>query len=270
MFERYTDVARRAIFYARFEAAAAGSPYIESEHMLLGLLRDHRPLAARIPNGTDLNAIRKELIPSPGPRASTAVDLPLSNAMKRVLAYAAEDSERLRHRHIGAEHLVLGLLREPESGAARFLEKHGVNRAALWEEAAGSTPEPARSYNREGLHKLIDSLADDALQRAGNILEFEQLWSGVPRRLGRSGSGGGGAILAAAGGHHWSRHEAPGGAAVESCHTYQGREVIVRERFGLSQDGRALIVTVEVEHDGRRHCQTLEFDAPFRPRDDPK
>src|ERR1044072_1412096 len=50
--------------------------------------------------------------PSFGEKVSTSVDLPLSNECKRVLAYAAEEAERLSHKHIGTEHLLLGLLRE--------------------------------------------------------------------------------------------------------------------------------------------------------------
>ncbi|MFZ0862910.1 MAG: Clp protease N-terminal domain-containing protein [Candidatus Sulfotelmatobacter sp.] len=40
MFERYTEIARRVIFFARYEASQFGSPYIETEHLLLGLLRE--------------------------------------------------------------------------------------------------------------------------------------------------------------------------------------------------------------------------------------
>src|SRR4029077_2551616 len=47
MFERYTDKARRVIFFARYEASQYGSPYIETEHLLLGLLREDRALASR-------------------------------------------------------------------------------------------------------------------------------------------------------------------------------------------------------------------------------
>ena len=39
MFERYTEKARRVIFFARYEASQFGSPCIETEHLLLGLLR---------------------------------------------------------------------------------------------------------------------------------------------------------------------------------------------------------------------------------------
>lgn len=44
MFERYTEKARRVIFFARYEASQYGSSYIETEHLLLGLLRGDQVL----------------------------------------------------------------------------------------------------------------------------------------------------------------------------------------------------------------------------------
>jgi ATP-dependent Clp protease ATP-binding subunit ClpC len=123
MFERYTEKARRIIFFARHEAAAAGSRIIEPEHLLLGLLREAKALfdSAKIQSMTDelRGAARVE-----GPAVSASVDLPLSRPAKKVLAYSAEEAERLNHTHIGPEHLLLALMREP-SLAATTLEKYG-------------------------------------------------------------------------------------------------------------------------------------------------
>jgi ATP-dependent Clp protease ATP-binding subunit ClpC len=47
MFERYTEKAKRTIFFARYEASQFGSPYIETEHLLLGLLREDKALTHR-------------------------------------------------------------------------------------------------------------------------------------------------------------------------------------------------------------------------------
>ena len=47
MFERYTEKARRVIFFARYEASQFGSPDIETEHLLLGVLREGKDLANR-------------------------------------------------------------------------------------------------------------------------------------------------------------------------------------------------------------------------------
>ena len=129
MFERYTEKGRRVIFFARYEASRYGSPYIETEHLLLGLLREDKGLAARLlPSGKSIESIQKKIDEHSNFREaiSTSVDLPLSNEGKRVLAYAAEEAERLRNRHIDTEHLLLGLLREKRSFAAQLLNEEGV------------------------------------------------------------------------------------------------------------------------------------------------
>ena len=129
MFERYTEKARRVIFFARYEASQVGSPYIETEHLLLGLLREDKALARRLlHSGGSVESIRKKIheYPTVGEKIPTSVDLPLSNECKRVLAYAAEEAERLGHKYIGSEHLLLGLLREKASLAAQLLNEEGV------------------------------------------------------------------------------------------------------------------------------------------------
>jgi ATP-dependent Clp protease ATP-binding subunit ClpC len=62
------------------------------------------------------------------------VDLPLSHECKRVLAYAAEEAERLAHKHIGTEHLLLGLLREEKCFAAEILHERGLRLSTIREE----------------------------------------------------------------------------------------------------------------------------------------
>ena len=123
MFERYTEKARRVIFFARYEASQFGSPYIETEHLLLGLLREDKALTNRfLRSHASVESIRKQIEGHTTIRekVSTSVDLPLSNECKRVLAYAAEEAERLSHKHIGTEHLLLGLLREEKCFAAEI------------------------------------------------------------------------------------------------------------------------------------------------------
>src|SRR5689334_14373948 len=100
MFERYTEKARRVIFFARYEASQFGSPYIETEHMLLGVLREDKGFTRRFVHGeTGVEAVRAQIEAATfkGEKVSTSVDLPLSNECKRVLAYAAEEAERLSH-----------------------------------------------------------------------------------------------------------------------------------------------------------------------------
>ena len=97
MFERYTEKARRVIFFARYEASQYGSPYIETEHLLLGLMREDKALAVRVlKSSAKIDAIRRsvEQHTPPGAKVSTSVDMPLSHESKRVLAYAAEEIAR--------------------------------------------------------------------------------------------------------------------------------------------------------------------------------
>jgi ATP-dependent Clp protease ATP-binding subunit ClpC len=98
MFERYTEKARRVIFFARYEASQFGSPYIETEHILLGVLREDKALTNRFLRSlAPVESIRKQIEAHTIVRekTSTSVDLPLSNEGKRVLAYAAEEAEGL-------------------------------------------------------------------------------------------------------------------------------------------------------------------------------
>lgn len=130
MFERYTEKVRRAIFFARYEAGQLGSPYIETEHLLLGLVRENPALTKLVlPSITAMDVIRKEVdkYAFRGEKIPTRVDLPLSNESKRVLAHTAEEAELLKSKHIGTEHLLLGLLREKNGFGARLLNTQGLS-----------------------------------------------------------------------------------------------------------------------------------------------
>jgi hypothetical protein len=80
-------------------------------------------------------------------KVSTSVDLPLGNECKRVLVYAAEEAERLSHKHIGTEHLFLGLLREEKCFAAAILHERGLTLERLREEFVKAPPDDS-SFGR--------------------------------------------------------------------------------------------------------------------------
>jgi ATP-dependent Clp protease ATP-binding subunit ClpA len=128
MFERYDEKARRIIFFGRYEASQVGSPSIESEHLLLGLLHDAPAITFKLMSGSAHDEIVKEIEKYSVKRhpIATSVDLPLSNECKRILAYAAEEAERLSHEQIRPEHLLLGMLRENRCFASQLLRNHGV------------------------------------------------------------------------------------------------------------------------------------------------
>jgi ATP-dependent Clp protease ATP-binding subunit ClpA len=145
MFEKYTENARRVIFFARYEASQLGGPKIESEHLLLGLLKENKDLIRRFaPDWKSIDRILKEITnrTAPGEKLPATVDMPLSDECKRILAYAGEEAEHLSHRHIGPEHLLLGVLRESGSTAAQILNGHGLKLNAVREDLA-RTPSAA-------------------------------------------------------------------------------------------------------------------------------
>jgi hypothetical protein len=141
MFERYTEKARRTIFFARYEASQFGSSYIEPQHLLLGLFREDKALVDRfLASYAKVESIRASITQRShtGVRIAISVDLPLDHESKRVLAYAAEESERLKHEHIGTPHFLLGLLREEKSFAAQLLREHGLTLDAVREQVLQS------------------------------------------------------------------------------------------------------------------------------------
>jgi hypothetical protein len=163
MLERYTEKARRTIFFGRYEASQFGSLYIQTEHLLLGLLREDKVLANRfLRSHAAVESIRKQIEAhtAPGEKVSTSVDLPLSHECKRALAHGAEEAERMNHEHIGTAHLLLGLLREEECFAAQLLRERGVTLDSVREQAQQSEPPVAQggSASFAGLDQWLAEL----------------------------------------------------------------------------------------------------------------
>ena len=189
MFERYTEKARRVIFFARYEASQFGSPYIETEHLLLGLLREDKALTNRfLRSHGSIESIRKQIEGRTAIRekVSTSVDLPLSQESKRVLAYAAEEAERLAHKHIGTEHLLLGLLREDKCFAAEILHERGLRLSTLREElsrlqsekvASGRSKETSllAEFSRDLTQSALDTQLDPLIGRESELERVIQI-----------------------------------------------------------------------------------------------
>jgi len=135
MFERYTESARKTLFFARYEASQTGSRAIETAHLLLGLLREVRGVVATIFDEAHASAdemrgeIKRRIVF--GERFPPSVEIPFSAATKRVLERAAEEADRLLHSYIGTEHLLLALIAENrDSIAAQVLETQGGQRSS--------------------------------------------------------------------------------------------------------------------------------------------
>ncbi len=168
MFERYTEKARRVIFFARYEASQYGSPYIETEHLLLGLMREDKALANRfLRQQGSIESIRKEIEAriTIRERISTSVEVPLSAECKRILNMAAEEAERLGHKHVGTEHLLLGILREEKCFGAEILMERGLRLSALREELSRTTGEKTTA-SRPKETSLLAEFSRDLTQAA--------------------------------------------------------------------------------------------------------
>jgi ATP-dependent Clp protease ATP-binding subunit ClpC len=208
MFERYTEKARRVIFFARYEASQFGQPYIETEHLLLGLLREDKALTNRfLRSFGSVESIRKQIETHTTTREkiSTSVDLPLSSEGKRVLAYTAEEAERLGQKHIGTEHLLLGMLREKNCYATVLLNERGVTLDAVRKElerephpAEPRSPAAAASGSLNDFARdLTDAAAEGDLDLLiGREAELESVIEILSRRfdknpilVGKRGSG---------------------------------------------------------------------------------
>ena len=141
MFERYTEKARRVIFFARYEALQYGSQVISPEHILLGLMREDKTISARFfpfRNNLTVEAIRREVEERIvlRDRIPQSAELHLAQESKRILAFANEESRQLQNRHIGPEHILLGLVREERSIAAEILYHFGLRLQDAREEIA--------------------------------------------------------------------------------------------------------------------------------------
>jgi uncharacterized protein (TIGR03435 family) len=130
MFERHTERARRVLFFARYEAGRAGSPAVEPEHLLLGLIGEGTGLSARIFERARVSPdeVRRTIESRTTRRAATSIgeDLPLSASTNQVLEFAAQESDRLLHNYVDTEHLLLGVFREQRSLAASILAERGL------------------------------------------------------------------------------------------------------------------------------------------------
>lgn len=113
MFERYSERARRAIFFARYEALARGANEIEPKDIVLGLTHDEHqadcPFATLRENAASLRVTFGALALS-GKRPENR-NIPLTDTCKMILAYAKEEADVDRRYSIGTDHLLRGVLR---------------------------------------------------------------------------------------------------------------------------------------------------------------
>ncbi len=127
---KFTERARKVLSLAQEEAVRLNQNYIGTGHLLLGLLREDQGVAAAVLKRleVDVDAARQavELLLQQGDEA-TPGELGLTGRAKKAIELTVDESRRLNHHYIGAEHLLLGLLREGEGAAGKALRGLGVD-----------------------------------------------------------------------------------------------------------------------------------------------
>ena len=130
VWQRFTERARRVVFFAQEEAGRLGENYVSTEHLLLGLVRESDSVAARILETLGVSAsrvrteIERQVTKGDG---RTGPDMQLTPRAKRVIDLAYDEARQLNNNYIGTEHLLLGLIRENDGLAGRVLAKFGVD-----------------------------------------------------------------------------------------------------------------------------------------------
>ncbi|HEV7488728.1 MAG TPA: ATP-dependent Clp protease ATP-binding subunit [Thermoanaerobaculia bacterium] len=177
MFEKYNEKARRALFFARYEASKLGSRVIESEHILLGVLREGEEIIKEIFSRFNVKPeqIRREVEGDRlfVDRISSSAELPLSEESKKILAYAAHEAESMLHQYVGTEHLLIGILRVESSTAARILTAKGLNVYGVREETISILKEREADKQKKELPFLAEYARD--LTAMAHTAQFDPL-----------------------------------------------------------------------------------------------
>ena len=127
--EKFTEKAEGAIEQARLAAFGLGHSYVGTEHLLLGILRERAGLGARIlrDRGLSEHCLKDAISRANGAGEPGVPTQGLTKHAWQAIEKAASDAARLGHSYIGTEHLLLGILRQPDCGGARALAAAGLS-----------------------------------------------------------------------------------------------------------------------------------------------
>ncbi|MEO7994943.1 MAG: Clp protease N-terminal domain-containing protein, partial [bacterium] len=129
MWEKFTQSSKKAIKYATEEAKHYRSDSVDTEHLLLGLLRDEKAFAMKILQHLEvpIEKLRHLIVEDIRIGNHDFENLSFSDLSKDVLENAYKEARTLKHSHIGTEHLLLGLIKVTAGKASRHLREFGVN-----------------------------------------------------------------------------------------------------------------------------------------------
>ncbi|HEY3127054.1 MAG TPA: Clp protease N-terminal domain-containing protein [Candidatus Limnocylindria bacterium] len=209
-FDRFNDRAKRVLALAQDEAIRFNHNYIGTEHLLLGLVREGEGVAARVLDslGVELSKVRSaiEFTIGRGDSTKSPSEITLAAQVKSVINLAIDEARKLGHSHVGTEHLLLGIVRETESTAAKVLGSFGVSLEAVRQnviatlgqphrEVGASAPAPmSRETTRifggpfdrfnEGAKRVLALAQDEAIRFNHNYIGTEHILIGLIREEG--------------------------------------------------------------------------------------
>ena len=129
LFPRFTEAARRTLFFSRYEAVSLGRLEIAPEHVLLGVIRGAGAATRRMLQaaGIALDDARAAMAAANAPRDEVVepVQVPFQASTKTLFTVAGDEADRLRHENIATVHIVLALLRG-QGVAASYLTGRGM------------------------------------------------------------------------------------------------------------------------------------------------
>lgn len=190
-FDRFDDRAKRVIALSQDEAMRFNHKYIGTEHLILGLVRDGG-VAARVlaSLGADLSQMRTAVgLIGRGDAATDPAQVALSPRALKVCEFAVDEARKRGHGHVGAEHLLLGVVREGEGMAAGILASLGIRletiRAKVMETFTQAGPAvvpavPAFAPSDLGSLARLEADTQRAIALAENeAIGLDQTWVGT-------------------------------------------------------------------------------------------
>ncbi|HUU46277.1 MAG TPA: ATP-dependent Clp protease ATP-binding subunit [Acidobacteriota bacterium] len=173
MNETFSESARKAIEYARDEAARLRHDYIGTEHLLLGLIRLGEGQAVDIITniGIELNELKTSIeeVVQPSGGTMTMGQLPLTARAKKTLEVAGNEARALKSKEIDTEHILLALLKDEEGVAAQVMSMYDVDYKDAYDELKnirGGKPSAFGKKRKKSKTPALDHFGRDLTELA--------------------------------------------------------------------------------------------------------
>jgi ATP-dependent Clp protease ATP-binding subunit ClpA len=166
MFERYTEKARRVVLFSRYDARQLCSPLIDTECLLLGIVRESADLITSIagPDAieTITNRIRQQY--PVRDKIGESVDLPFSEEAKHALISALDEANRLNRRVITSKHILSGLSVTPEA-VRKYREREENTADAILDDRVAGKPVLNQAFQKA----VTDAVKEASLLRSKSV-----------------------------------------------------------------------------------------------------